>query len=293
VSDRLPPTIRIALANDIAAAGGREVSFVARLDPNGVIVEARPVARGTVDMVLALPGVASRGEMTLHNHPSGDLEPSIADLQVAARLHDAGIGFGILNNDATELYVVVEVPKAQTVTSIDALDVAESLGARGKVAQVLGQYEDRPSQRDMAAYIADCYNAGGVQILEAGTGVGKSFAYLVPALAWARANAERTVVSTNTINLQEQLVGKDLPLLRQALKEGDHEPSFALLKGWRNYLCLARLNQAVGAQHSLLEPERGRVAEPGRVGGEDLGRKSERPAGPAQLRGLGRGGRGG
>ena len=54
-------------------------------------------------------------------------------------------------------------------------------------------------------------------LLEAGTGVGKSFAYLVPALAWARANGERTVVSTNTINLQEQLVGKDLPLLRRAL----------------------------------------------------------------------------
>ncbi len=256
MSSRLPPSIRATLAREIASAGGREVSFVARLDGQGVIVDVRPVARGTVDMVLALPGVASRGEMTLHNHPGGDLEPSLADLNVAARLHDAGIGFGIIDNDATELYVVVEVPKAQTVTSIDALDVAESLGAKGRVAHVLGQYEDRPSQRDMAAYIADGYNAGGVQILEAGTGVGKSFAYLVPALAWARANAERTVVSTNTINLQEQLVGKDLPMLRQALKDGDHEPSFALLKGWRNYLCLARLNQAVGSQHSLLEPER-------------------------------------
>ena len=90
----------------------------------------------------------------------------------------------------------------------------------------------------MAAYIADGYNDGGVQLLEAGTGVGKSFAYLVPALAWARANQERTVVSTNTINLQEQLVGKDLPLLREALATADYAPSFALLKGWRNYLCL-------------------------------------------------------
>ncbi len=58
-------------------------------------------------------------------------------------------------------------------------------------------------------------------MLEAGTGVGKSFAYLVPALAWARANGERTVVSTNTINLQEQLVGKDLPFLRDALRTED------------------------------------------------------------------------
>ena len=108
----------------------------------------------------------------------------------------------------------------------------------------------------MAAYIADVYNDGGVAVLEAGTGVGKSFAYLVPALIWARENGERTVVSTNTINLQEQLVGKDLPVLARALATGDHTPSFALLKGWRNYLCLARLEQARGAQDSMFDSAR-------------------------------------
>jgi ATP-dependent DNA helicase DinG len=105
----------------------------------------------------------------------------------------------------------------------------------------------------MAAHIADAYNGGGIALLEAGTGVGKSFAYLVPALVWARQNGERTVVSTNTINLQEQLVGKDLPVLARALATGDHTPSFALLKGWRNYLCLARLEQARAGQESLFE----------------------------------------
>src|SRR5260370_3589414 len=105
----------------------------------------------------------------------------------------------------------------------------------------------------MAAYIADLYNDGGVGLLEAGTGVGKSFAYLVPALAWARENGERTIVSTNTINLQEQLVGKDLPILARALGTGSHTPSFALLKGWRNYLCLARLDQARDTGASLFE----------------------------------------
>ena len=216
----------------------------------------RAVARGTVDCVLALPGVASRGEMLLHNHPSGALEPSGADLMVAARLHDGGVGFGIVNNDATALYVVVEVPRAVVRLRLDPFEVIAQLGERGGVARELGQYEDRPSQRDMAAYISDAYNDGGTVLLEAGTGVGKSFAYLVPALAWARANRERTVVSTNTINLQEQLVGKDLPLLQRALGDADWQPSFALLKGWRNYLCLARLEQAVAGQRSLLEPEK-------------------------------------
>jgi ATP-dependent DNA helicase DinG len=254
----LTPAARSRLAAEIAAAGGREVSFVAELDAGGRIVAARAVARGTVNAVLALPGVAQGGEMVLHNHPSGVLDPSPADLHVAARLHDAGIGFGIVTNAADALYVVVEVPRAREVTPVDPLEAAAALGPGGVVARIVRQYEDRPSQRDMAAYVADTYNEGGVSLLEAGTGVGKSFAYLVPAVLWARANGERTVVSTNTINLQEQLVGKDLPLLARAFVEGERRPTFALLKGWRNYVCLARLHLAHGGQGSLLEPERQR-----------------------------------
>ena len=256
MSERIAPGIRAYLAGEISQAGGREVSFVAEMDRDGVVTGARAVARGTPDMVLALAGGARRGEVLLHNHPSGVLEPSVADLNIAARLHDAGVGFGILSNDATELYMVVEVPRDRPVVPIDPFDIIDSLGEKGPIAKQLRRYEDRRSQRDMAAHIADGYNDGGVQLLEAGTGVGKSFAYLVPALAWARVNGERTVVSTNTINLQEQLVGKDLPLLRKALATEGYSPTFALLKGWRNYLCLARMHQAVSAQRTLLEQEK-------------------------------------
>src|ERR1041385_3884796 len=255
-SPRLSPNVRTLLAREIAAAGGREVCFVGSLDEAGGVTEARAGARGTADEVLALPGVADRGEMVLHNHPSGYLEPSPADLTIAARLHDGGIGFGIVNNDGTELFVVVEVPRRKSVTRLDPFAVLETLGSRGPIAARMGAFEDRQGQRDMAAHMADAYNDGGVVLLEAGTGVGKSFAYLVPALAWAKANGERTVVSTNTINLQEQLVGKDLPLLREPLGPAEHAPTFALLKGWRNYLCLARLNTAVQGQHSLLERDK-------------------------------------
>jgi ATP-dependent DNA helicase DinG len=253
---RIAPDVQRLLASEIAAAGGREVSFVAVIDAAGRVTEARVIARGTVDRVLALPGVAGRGEMLLHNHPSGVLEPSMADLSVAARLHDEGVGFGIVTNGGDDLYVVVEVPRAKGETRLDTFGVIADLTERGAVALQMGQYEDRPSQRDMAAHITDAYNDGGVLLLEAGTGVGKSFAYLLPALAWARANGERTVVSTNTINLQEQLIGKDLPMLRDALATDERTPTFAMLKGWRNYLCLARMHQAVGSQRSLLEPDK-------------------------------------
>ena len=234
----------------IRLAGGREVCFVCSLDDD-VVTTARVVARGNVESVLALPGFARRGEMLLHNHPSGVLEPSGPDYDVAARLFEEGIGFGIIDNEAKALYVVIEVPRTDEKSRIDPQCVAADLGPGGAIAREHGRYEDRASQRDMAATIARVYNDGGVGLLEAGTGVGKSLGYLVPALRWAAANKERTIVSTNTINLQEQLVGKDLPFLARAL--GDQKVRFALLKGWRNYLCKARLVQATEGAAQLFD----------------------------------------
>src|SRR5688572_4765788 len=216
-----------------------------------MVVTARVASRGDVTSVLALPGFAERGEMLVHNHPSGVLEPSEADMQVAARIYDDGIGFGIVDNDAESLYVVVEVPKTEPERRLDKQEIDRDLGEDGPVARVHPRYEDRPSQRAMAARIAQLYNGGGIGLLEAGTGVGKSLGYLVPALRWSARNKERTIVSTNTINLQEQLVGKDLPFLKQALD--DQPVRFALLKGWRNYVCLSRLEHAETAEATLFD----------------------------------------
>jgi ATP-dependent DNA helicase DinG len=251
LSARLQPTVANAIRAAIRLAGGREVCFVCTLDPNGVINTARVVARGDVRSVLALPGFANKGEILVHNHPSGLLEPSPQDLDVAARIHDDGIGFAIVNNSATELYVVVEVPARDEFTPLEFADIDHDLGPAGGVAREHARYEDRRGQREMAVEIARLYNEGGVGLLEAGTGIGKSLGYLIPALRWAATNNERTVVSTNTINLQEQLVGKDLPFLERAL--GDQPVRFALLKGWRNYLCLVRLQQARSSGNALFE----------------------------------------
>jgi ATP-dependent DNA helicase DinG len=235
----------------IRLAGGREVCFVARLDDEGIVRAVRVVSRGDARSVLALPGIAQRGEMLLHNHPSGNLEPSPADLEVAARLHDDGVGFGIVDNDVTDLYVVVEIPRAPEAHPLDVEAIDADLGPAGAIATSLNRYEDRRGQRAMAQSIARLYNDGGIGLLEAGTGIGKSLAYLLPALRWAAANGERTIVSTNTINLQEQLVGVDLPFLAGALT--DQKVRFALLKGWRNYLCLLRLEQARTSGAALFE----------------------------------------
>ena len=137
-------------------------------------------------------------------------------------------------------------------SQLDPDSVADDLGPSGPIAVAMRQYEDRPAQRDMARTIASLYNDDGVGLIEAGTGVGKSLGYLLPALRWAALRKERTVVSTNTINLQEQLVRKDLPFLADALA-GEQPVRFALLKGWRNYLCILRLEQAKLIGPTLLD----------------------------------------
>lgn len=139
---------------------------------------------------------------------------------------------------------MIAFPEAVADTAhLDPADIASALARGGPIDRAMAQYEDRPAQRQMAMAIAELYNDGGVGLIEAGTGVGKSLGYLLPALRWANLTGERTVISTNTINLQEQLVRKDLPFLQKALA-GEQPVRFALLKGWRNYLCLLRLEQA-------------------------------------------------
>lgn len=110
---------------------------------------------------------------------------------------------------------------------------------------VLEQFEERPEQVTMAAAVAESFRRGGHYLVEAGTGVGKSLAYLVPAALNAIRNGERVVISTNTINLQEQLLKKDIPALRRILVaagaiEKEEELRASLLKGRGNYLCMQR-----------------------------------------------------
>jgi ATP-dependent DNA helicase DinG len=110
---------------------------------------------------------------------------------------------------------------------------AEFFAPQGALARVLPGYEERPSQRKLSEAVADVLEHGGLLLAEAGTGTGKTLAYLLPAVEAER----RVVISTGTKNLQEQLVSKDLPLLARAL---GRELRVAVMKGRANYLCLLR-----------------------------------------------------
>ena len=116
-------------------------------------------------------------------------------------------------------------------------EVAAALGPGGPIARSLAGYEHRRDQVRMAEKVAETFAEGGVLAVEAGTGTGKSLAYLVPAIHWSRDHHERVIVSTNTINLQEQLIRIDLPFLADHLGVAF---SAALVKGRGNYLCVRK-----------------------------------------------------
>src|ERR1700759_4068653 len=128
------------------------------------------------------------------------------------------------------------------------------LGPEGSIARRLGEkYEHRPQQLEMATAVEEAFANGGHLLVEAGTGVGKSFAYLLPAIDYAVKHKKRVVVSTHTISLQEQLIEKDIPLLQAVYPD---EFTAVLVKGRSNYLCQRRLQKTRSRQDYLFDQDR-------------------------------------
>jgi ATP-dependent DNA helicase DinG len=134
-------------------------------------------------------------------------------------------------------------------------DARYFLSPDGPVARRLKNFELRPEQVDMAAAVDDAFQNNHHLVAEAGTGVGKSFAYLIPAIRQVVEHGRRVVISTHTISLQEQLIEKDIPFLRAV---GGQEFSAVLCKGRGNYLCQRRLEQALTKMEVLFPDVRQR-----------------------------------
>lgn len=240
------------LRDTIRQARGNEVFFLAKLDEHGVVIEVTPLARGNDTAVPALLQVTSPGDVVIHNHPSGYLSPSSADVSLASEYGNQGVGFYIINNEANDIYVVVEAFKRQQRRPLDLNQLAKQISANGEVAQRLTGFESRPEQQRMLRAVATAFNDSKAALIEAGTGTGKSLAYLLPAIHWAVQNRQRVVISTNTINLQEQLMHKDLPLLQKAL---DLKFKPVLVKGRQNYVCLSKVEALEQEGDYLIETD--------------------------------------
>ena len=251
VEERFTGAAAAALRDAIADAGGNEV-FALGVVADGLVTGVRVLARGNRHAAPAILQVPRPGEVVVHNHPSGALTPSDADLSIASALGNGGVGAYIVDNAVSQVYVVVEPHAERAPTAVDPAAACALLSAEGAVGAALDGFEERPQQQAMLRAVATAFNDDGILSVEAGTGTGKSLAYLVPAILWSRANQQRVVISTHTINLQEQLVQKDLPLLTQ---RAGLEARVALIKGRGNYLCKRKASQAEAQPGQLVEDE--------------------------------------
>ncbi len=122
-------------------------------------------------------------------------------------------------------------------SSVGHDEIEDIFSQNGTLSQIVEGYKPRQVQRKMAAAVTNTLNDGRLLVAEAGTGTGKSLAYLIPSSLWALRNDSRVLISTRTRNLQDQLIGNELPLIRKAL---GRKFRYAVLKGRSNYLCRNR-----------------------------------------------------
>lgn len=235
------PNSIIAMRDAIEQSGGNEIFFLGHTDNKLNIWSITVLARGNRHAVPALASRCHSGDTVIHNHPSGNLTPSAADLKIAALFGEQGIGFHIVDNSVENIYKVVDACPAPERQHLDRQQVTAIMAADGPMAGQLDNYEERPEQLRMAEAVTQAFNNDQLATIEAGTGTGKSLAYLIPAIMWAVRHEETVVVSTNTINLQEQLMRHDLPMLQKVIPD---DFQAVLVKGRNNYLCLRRLDTA-------------------------------------------------
>ena len=233
---------------EISESGGNEVFFRGIPDGEGIVSEVEVIARGNSSSVAALLNMMRKNEVIIHNHPSGVLIPSDEDVSISSMYGEVGGASYIVNNAVDDIYVIVPLKE------FIKIDIDEYFGENGVIHKNFGKFEVRREQYEMAKLIENSMNENKKLIVEAGTGTGKTIAYLLPTLLYAIENNLKVIVSTNTINLQEQLVNKDIPLLKKIINE---DFNYQIVKGRGNYLCKRKLyNIDVTEKETDTEEER-------------------------------------
>ena len=252
VSDFILPEAVSSIQVAIERVNGNEVFLIGRLDKDLMITDVDVYAMGNRNAVPAVIKEARCGDVIIHNHPDGILEPSEADIEIASITGSLGVGFYIVDNNVEYIYPVVKAVKEHTHGRLEFEELSSQFLPDGNFAKKLQQFEYRQPQIEMLKSVIDAFNENSIAIIEAGTGTGKSLAYLLPAVFWSAKNQERVVVSTNTINLQEQLIEKDIPLLKKCCGLSFKS---VLVKGRNNYICLRKVHNLRAEGGTLIEDD--------------------------------------
>ena len=177
-----------------------------------------------------------RDEIVIRTTKPNQLYPSDQELEVTEELYNKkNIAYCLLSSELDDFYFVQDIDRIY----LEQIDVKDYFSEEGILVRDIG-FEYRKEQEDMAYAVEKSVNENKKLIVEAGTGTGKTLAYLIPAIRWAVENKKKVIIATNTINLQEQLLLKDIPLAKSIIKE---DFSYALVKGRNNYVCKRLFNE--------------------------------------------------
>lgn len=178
-----------------------------------------------------------REEVYIRVAKGNQLYPSDLELEISEDLYNKkNVAFCILSNKLDDFYFVQDIDRI----NLDKIDIAPFFEKEGVLAKSIKNFEYREEQKSMALSVQRGINENKKIVVEAGTGTGKTLAYLIPAIKWAIQNQKKIIIATNTINLQEQLLYKDIPIVRSII---DEKFSYVLVKGRNNYLCKRLFNE--------------------------------------------------
>lgn len=178
-----------------------------------------------------------KNEVIIRTTKPNQLYPSDMELELSEELYTRrNIAYCLLSSDLDDFYFVQDIDRI----FLEEIDIENYFAKDGILAKEIKGFEYRQEQEEMAQYIQDAINEDRKIIVEAGTGTGKTLAYLIPSIKWAVTNKKKVIIATNTINLQEQLLLKDIPLAKSIIKD---EFSYVLVKGRNNYVCKRLFNE--------------------------------------------------
>ena len=188
-----------------------------------------------------------KNEVVIRTTKPNQLYPSDMELELSEELYTRkNIAYCLLSSDLDDFYFVQDIDRI----FLEEIDIENYFAKDGILAKEIKGFEYRQEQEEMAQYIQDAINEDRKIIVEAGTGTGKTLAYLIPSIKWAVTNKKKVIIATNTINLQEQLLLKDIPLAKSIIKD---EFSYVLVKGRNNYVCKRLFNELIVGKNIDIE----------------------------------------
>ena len=215
----------------------KSIIFKATFDENEVIQEPFFLSlykKKTFEETLTK---LKRDEVVIRITKPNQLYPNDLELELSEELFNRrNIAYCLLSSDLDDFYFIQDIDR----TNLEKIDIEDYFSEDGILVNEIKGFEYRHEQEEMAKNIQNAINDNRKIIVEAGTGTGKTLAYLIPSIKWAVTNKKKVIIATNTINLQEQLLLKDIPLAKSIIKD---EFSYVLVKGRNNYVCKRLFNE--------------------------------------------------